>query len=315
MQNKLFLQKKGSLPSTGKSSYVKTLLWCAVGLIFLIIVAPLFTGKEQKQGDQKPPAEKGGTVLKEIPRPLAAFPERASEPEAMPSEAKKDGLPKLTAIPEMKSFPDGDQSSPSPSPPGTTAQSGTAVGSPPVNEQMPAAHEQQHVGQSPLKKDIPAGHAGQAPSEGTPTPPSANQALASFGPQASAPPVPTDSKAKDASATATSIKKQMKKNAVTDPSAPQPADAQKPAAKTGNTLFTVQVGSFKEKQNAEELQQNLAKRGYGVVVKSTNHPSLGQLYVVQLQPVNDVRKASTLMAQIKQEARVQPVLLKLNSGD
>lgn len=59
------------------------------------------------------------------------------------------------------------------------------------------------------------------------------------------------------------------------------------------------------------MQQNLQKKGYQVVMKPTMHPKLGQIYVVQLTPVGDVRKASTLVEQIRNEERVKPIIVKV----
>lgn len=79
-------------------------------------------------------------------------------------------------------------------------------------------------------------------------------------------------------------------------------------------MFSVQVGSFKEKHNAEEMRQSLQKKGYDVVIKSVEDPKLGALYVVQLQPVADVGKASTQMMQIKNEEKVKPVIKRVPTG-
>lgn len=88
------------------------------------------------------------------------------------------------------------------------------------------------------------------------------------------------------------------------------ADSEK-KVKSGGGSFAVQVGSFKEKQNAEEMQRSLEKKGYSVILKPVSNPKLGQLYVVQLQPVSDESKASTLMMQIRHEEKVKPVVIKL----
>jgi len=96
-------------------------------------------------------------------------------------------------------------------------------------------------------------------------------------------------------------------------SAPSTESAKPPAGGAG--AYSVQVGSFKEKENADEMQKSLQKKGYGVTVKVTSHPKLGQLYVVQLQPVNNVSRASTLVEQIKHEEKVKPVIVRTGSGE
>jgi cell division protein FtsN len=103
------------------------------------------------------------------------------------------------------------------------------------------------------------------------------------------------------------------------PGSPKPPSlAEKPdkpsAQLQSKLLYVIQVGSFKEKQNAEEMKQNLAKRGYDTVIRPYNHPKLGPLFVVQLQPVAEESRASTLMTQVGHEAKVKPVLLRVPGG-
>lgn len=95
--------------------------------------------------------------------------------------------------------------------------------------------------------------------------------------------------------------------------APPPA-SRKTESRGGTRLFTVQLGSFKERHNAEELKETFTKKGYSVVVKPLNHPTLGPLFVVQLEPVSDERKANTLMAQIRQESKIKPVIVRVAPG-
>jgi len=97
-------------------------------------------------------------------------------------------------------------------------------------------------------------------------------------------------------------------------SASAAATGNKKTASGGKRMFTVQVGSFKDKQNAEELQQSLQKRGYNVVMKSSVNPKYGQLYVVQLTPVAEVSKASTMLEQIKNEEKVKPFIIQVPTG-
>jgi len=93
-----------------------------------------------------------------------------------------------------------------------------------------------------------------------------------------------------------------------------PTEPAKPPT-TGAGAYSVQVGSFKDKQNADEMQKNLQKKGYNVTVKTTTHSKLGQLYVVQLQPVDNMGRASTLVEQIKHEEKVKPIIVRTDSGE
>jgi tetratricopeptide (TPR) repeat protein len=65
--------------------------------------------------------------------------------------------------------------------------------------------------------------------------------------------------------------------------------------------YTVQVGSFEDRQKADEIKARLVAKGYQAVVRTVKHGKLGTIFVIQLQPVNSVSKASTLMTQLSGE--------------
>lgn len=95
------------------------------------------------------------------------------------------------------------------------------------------------------------------------------------------------------------------------------AKQKKGASKTSdvtNWTYIVQLGSFVDKENAEEFQKKLESRGYEAVIKPFNHQVLGRLYVVQLKPVDDAEKASTLMTQIESQENLKPVMIKVPSN-
>jgi type IV pilus assembly protein PilF len=98
------------------------------------------------------------------------------------------------------------------------------------------------------------------------------------------------------------------------PSASRPEspemDTQVPAQPEGPRIYTVQLGSFLDKDNAEDLQQRLRRKGYDAVVKPFKHQVLGQLYVVQLKPVNDAEKASQLMMQVEKEGHGKAIIIE-----
>jgi type IV pilus assembly protein PilF len=74
--------------------------------------------------------------------------------------------------------------------------------------------------------------------------------------------------------------------------------------------FVVQMGSFLDKDNAEELQRRLRRKGYDAVLKPYHHQVLGKLYVVQLKPVNDPEKASQLMIQVEKEGHGKAIIIE-----
>jgi type IV pilus assembly protein PilF len=97
-----------------------------------------------------------------------------------------------------------------------------------------------------------------------------------------------------------------------------PASAQEPVVKSaqetsqadGPRIYTVQLGSFLDKENAESLQQRLRLKGYDAVIKPFRHQVLGPLYVVQLKPVNDADKASELMMQVESEGHGKAIIIE-----
>jgi tetratricopeptide (TPR) repeat protein len=78
----------------------------------------------------------------------------------------------------------------------------------------------------------------------------------------------------------------------------------------GPRTYTVQLGSFLDKENAESLQQRLRLKGYDAVIKPFKHQVLGHLYVVQLKPVNDADKASQLMMRVEKEGHGKAIIIE-----
>ena len=77
--------------------------------------------------------------------------------------------------------------------------------------------------------------------------------------------------------------------------------------------YTVQFGSFLEREKAEEIKTRLDQKGYSAVVKTIKRRGLGKVFVIQLQPVNSVSSASTLMTQLSGEIEGKPVIVKVPS--
>jgi len=89
----------------------------------------------------------------------------------------------------------------------------------------------------------------------------------------------------------------------------QPA---KKIAVVGKQMYAVQVGCFRERQSAEEIQRNLIKRGYDVILCPSAASSGGSYaYTVMTKPVDNIRKAATVVEQIKNEQKVSPTIIKM----
>ena len=77
--------------------------------------------------------------------------------------------------------------------------------------------------------------------------------------------------------------------------------------------YIVKLGSFMDKEKAEEIKARLKGNGYSAVVKTRKHLVLGKIFVIQLQPVNSFSRATKLMAQLRDEFEGEPEIIKVPS--
>lgn len=75
--------------------------------------------------------------------------------------------------------------------------------------------------------------------------------------------------------------------------------------------YIVQLGSFVDKDKAEEMKKHLQEKGYNALVRQVKHDVLDKIFVIQLKPVNSESKALTLMTQLSSEVEGEPKLLKI----
>ncbi len=285
MAKKIFVNR--NTENSGRPPYVKFLLWAAVALVVLIIVAPLFTQKGNK-GAQRG-TDKNGVVVREIPRTGLPPGDDAPQLPGQSPDVGKTGESRVMPIPpEIKGFTDAPPKNlpPETAPPDKTASGEGAVkpeGVPGMVPALPGAGPPKEVASVPPEVGAPKAKPESPPGK----PADAQEAV---------PPKPKE----------TSPGAAGSKPATEEPKVKPSAD---------KTLYTVQVGSFQEKRYADEMQQNLQKRGYKTVVKIRNHPKLGQVHVVQLEPVTGIDKANTLVAQIRNEQKVNPIIHKVQPGE
>ncbi len=90
-----------------------------------------------------------------------------------------------------------------------------------------------------------------------------------------------------------------------------PAGPEKPSQPGQQWDYIVQVGSFFDKEVAEKMEEKLKSRGFGAIVRPVRHQVLGPIYVVQLNPVDSLDKANTLMTQLGKELKGTPVIIKV----
>ena len=102
--------------------------------------------------------------------------------------------------------------------------------------------------------------------------------------------------------------------------APIPSDGDAPAQggtaegpKLQSYRFIVQLGSFMDNEEAEEIKTRLKENGYSAVVKTRKNLVLGKIFVIQLQPVSSFSRATKLMAQLRDEFEGEPEIIKVPS--
>ena len=77
--------------------------------------------------------------------------------------------------------------------------------------------------------------------------------------------------------------------------------------------YVIEIGSFAEREKAEGIRTRLNAKGYDAIVKPTMHQVLGKIFIIQLQPVNNISTAATLMAQLGGAIESEPVIIKVPS--
>lgn len=287
MQKKLFVQK-GRMGGSGGSSYVKYLLYAALGLILLVIVTPHLIGSKVHEPGRKLVQQDKGAMKKELPKP----------PDA-PGENPADSL---SAGMATRSEPAPAPSSQAPDPASQAAQRPAAEPQAPMQAALP----EKDPAPSPAKPSEPASRAQVLfpKGPGSPAASPARTAAASPVQPAAAPKSLTkpSQPASPAPAPTAELPAQKPKTAAPAAAAPAPG--------AGKLMYAVQVGCFKDKKAAEDVQRNLKKKGYDVVI-SPPVTSGGGAYAVSTRPVESMSKASTLVEQIKIEQKSSPVIVKI----
>lgn len=273
-KKKIFVQK--NLRSRSRP-HMKVLLWAAAAVIILVIATPLILHQKNVKESKKPASEKG-LVVKGIPKASGPPSDNAAQPEGMNDEYPKG----------PGSAPGAVVDSTGPNRPGMDELSKALTQTPPpVSDLKPKDQPAASSSDEPLQTEHPVA---KKPEPAAPSIADLGQKTASAGP---------------------APKAQMKA-----PAGAGRSDAvggnKKVIPAGGKVMYSVQVGSFKDKKTADEMQKNLRKKGYECEVTASADPKSGQPYVVRLQPVGELRKASTLLEQVKQEQRVQkPVIVQL----
>ncbi len=82
----------------------------------------------------------------------------------------------------------------------------------------------------------------------------------------------------------------------------------------GQHSYVVQVGTFRDKENADRMRERLIGMGYEAVVKTFPHQTLGSMYSVQIRQIEEFTTANALVAEIERAERVKPIILKVKGS-
>lgn len=313
MKRRIFASKD----SSGYRIYLKFLLWAAIGLVVLVLFIPLTSHqKAGKEALKRPSSERGG-VVREIPKTLQPVAESLSRGQEGPSGTPKTADSKPGTDPDGKAAGQVTESAQQAALKEKPAEAPTAL--PQKAEPAPDATPKKTVGPPGPPESTGAG---QVAKEAQPAP-KPDDAVNKEGPASpkkpavAAPPITGPNPKAVASAPAPA---RVAKSSAADSGGPvgTPAvmapDSRKTAPSDGRKMYAVQIAALKDKNSAEELKKTLHKKGFDAIVKVTGDPKQGQTYALQLQPVDDIGKASTLMEQVKYVPQAKPTIITVPAG-
>jgi cell division septation protein DedD len=312
MKKKIFVSKDSQ---SGFRSYLKFLLWAAIGLIVLVLFIPLTSRQKAGRETLKRPASERGVVVKEIPRALQPIPESGSRGRGGPGEEPKEADSKSAATSDVKSPVERTATAQLPAikekpieppavpqeveavPGGTQKSAAGRTGAPDI----PSAEKVGKEAQTASKPGGAAARETQTAAPNKPEPAASSASETTPKAVASIPtPIPT------AKPPAADIKPAASPSAAA-------SDREKHAPQGGEgKMYAVQLATLKDKKSAKELKKTLQKKGFDVVMKTTGDPKQGQTYSLQLQPVDNMGKASTLMEQVKYVPNVKASIVRVN---
>ena len=280
MQKKLFLQRNLRKAGNGNSPLLKYLVLAVVVLTLLVLITPhLIRSKGKGAATARRSIPDKGSLIKELPRP----------PEQELSETLPEGARSSEPAPVPATPPDQA---------GRTAMAPAQEAPPPA---APPAEKDQSQKAKTAEPPV------LFPKAGTPAVSSGSQSAPAVQPARSE---PKAADKPDLTAAFPPAPKTARTPSAAEQSPPvQPASTK---AAAGKQMYAVQAGCFKEKRSAEETQRRLLKKGYDVILCPSAASSGGSYaYTVMTKPVDNVRKAATLLEQMKNEQKVSPTIIKM----
>jgi cell division septation protein DedD len=94
----------------------------------------------------------------------------------------------------------------------------------------------------------------------------------------------------------------------------QPASVGVPAHAATGSLYIVQVGAFKVKENAEKLTSKLKEAGYPVRLQTITHSKNGELHLVRFEPTPNKSEAQAALDKFETKESMKASLLTVAAG-
>lgn len=100
------------------------------------------------------------------------------------------------------------------------------------------------------------------------------------------------------------------KSALPETKAEGTESSRDPASKRTGSVYIVQAGAFKVKENAEKFQARLKADGFPVIMRPMEHSKNGSLYVVRMEPTTNRTEAEALKKALKEKVSVEGHIIK-----
>jgi cell division protein FtsN len=78
------------------------------------------------------------------------------------------------------------------------------------------------------------------------------------------------------------------------------------------SLYVVQIGAFRVKENAERYYRKLQEEGFPVILQTLNHSTQGSLYLVRMQPTADRVQADSWASELMTKASIASQMIVLS---
>jgi cell division protein FtsN len=80
------------------------------------------------------------------------------------------------------------------------------------------------------------------------------------------------------------------------------------------TVYIVQVGAFKVKENAEKVLAQLKAKGFAAEIHTIDHSKNGLLHIVRMQPMSDRSEAHAMVETLREKTQLAAAVMMEPAG-